>query len=144
MKTARQLLDSKGDSILSIPSGATVYDALVIMAEKHVGALLVMDGDQLCGIFSERDYARSLVLKGKASKDTPISDVMTPQSYLITVSPNHTVEECLNLVSNKRIRHLPVLDGGKVVGVLSIGDLVKETIEYQQFLIQQLESYIQG
>jgi len=144
MKTARQLLDSKGGSILSIPSGATVYDALVIMAEKHVGALLVMDGDQLCGIFSERDYARSLVLKGKASKDTPISDVMTPQSCLITVSPSHTVEECLNLVSNKRIRHLPVLDGGKVVGVLSIGDLVKETIEYQQFLIQQLESYIQG
>ena len=142
MKTVRQLLDAKGHSILSISSSATVYDALVIMAEKHVGALLIMDAGYLVGIFSERDYARSVVLKGKSSKDTPIKEVMTPGSLLITVDPGQTVEECLNLVSDKRIRHLPVLEDGKVVGVLSIGDLVKATIEYQQFLIQQLESYI--
>lgn len=142
MKTVRQLLDAKGNSILSISSDATVYDALVIMAEKHVGALLIMDAGHLVGIFSERDYARSVVLKGKSSKDTPIKEVMTPGSLLITVDPCQTVEECLNLVSDKRIRHLPVLEDGKVVGVLSIGDLVKATIEYQQFLIQQLESYI--
>jgi len=142
MKTVRQLLDAKGNSILSVSSDATVYDALVIMAEKHVGALLIMDGNHLTGIFSERDYARSVVLKGKSSKDTPIKEIMTPGSLLITVNPSQTVEECLNLVSNKRIRHLPVLEEGQVVGVLSIGDLVKATIEYQQFLIQQLESYI--
>lgn len=142
MKTVRQLLDAKGNSILSISSDATVYDALVIMAEKHIGALLIMDAGHLVGIFSERDYARSVVLKGKSSKDTPIKEVMTPGSLLITVDPGQTVEECLNLVSDKRIRHLPVLEDGRVVGVLSIGDLVKATIEYQQFLIQQLESYI--
>lgn len=142
MKTVRQLLDAKGNSILSISSDATVFDALVIMAEKHVGALLIMDAGHLSGIFSERDYARSVVLKGKSSKDTPIKEVMTPGSLLITVDPGQTVEECLNLVSDKRIRHLPVLEDGKVVGVLSIGDLVKATIEYQRFLIQQLESYI--
>jgi len=144
MKTVRQLLDTKGSFVLSVSSNATVYEALVIMAEKHVGALLVMDGDHLAGIFSERDYARSVVLKGKSSKDTPIKEIMTPGSLLITVTPNQTVEECLNLVSNKRIRHLPVLENGKVAGVLSIGDLVKATIEYQQFLINQLESYIQS
>jgi CBS domain-containing protein len=144
MKTVRQLLDAKGSFVLSVSSNATVYEALVIMAEKHVGALLVMDGDHLAGIFSERDYARSVVLKGKSSKDTPIKEIMTPGALLITVTPNQTVEECLNLVSNKRIRHLPVLENGKVAGVLSIGDLVKATIEYQQFLINQLESYIKS
>lgn len=144
MKTVQQLLQTKSGAILSIASGATVYEALVVMAEKHVGALLVIDNDQLVGIFSERDYARGIALKGKNSKDTPVSDIMTPQHCLITVSPQDTVEHCLNLISDKRIRHLPVMDGGKVVGVLSIGDLVKETIAYQQFLIQQLESYIKS
>jgi len=142
MKTVRQLLDAKGGPTLSISSDATVYEALVIMAEKHIGALLVMDDDRLVGIFSERDYARNVVLKGKSSKDTPIKEIMTPGTLLITVNPGQTVEECLNLVTDKRIRHLPVLEEGKVVGVLSIGDLVKATIEYQQFLIKQLESYI--
>ena len=142
MKTVRQLLDAKGGPTLSVSSDATVYEALVIMAEKHIGALLVMDEDRLVGIFSERDYARNVVLKGKSSKDTPIKEIMTPGTLLITVNPGQTVEECLNLVTDKRIRHLPVLEEGKVVGVLSIGDLVKATIEYQQFLIKQLESYI--
>lgn len=142
MKTVRQLLDAKGGPTLSVSSDATVYEALVIMAEKHIGALLVMDEERLVGIFSERDYARNVVLKGKSSKDTPIKEIMTPGTLLITVNPGQTVEECLNLVTDKRIRHLPVLEEGKVVGVVSIGDLVKATIEYQQFLIKQLESYI--
>lgn len=144
MKTVRQIIESRTGPVLSIAPDASVYDALVIMAEKHIGALLVVKGEELVGIFSERDYARSIVLKGKTSKDTPVSEIMTEQQYLITVTPKNTVEECLNLVSAKRIRHLPVLDNGKVVGIISIGDLVKETIEYQKFLIQQLESYIQG
>jgi len=144
MKTAGQLLQEMHHDILSTTPDATVYDALVIMAEKHVGALLVMNNGELVGIFSERDYARGIVLKGKSSRDTPVSEIMTPQACLITINPKHTVEECLNLISDKRIRHLPVLDGGKVVGVLSIGDLVKETIAYQRFLIDQLESYIKG
>lgn len=144
MKIVRQIIESRTGPVLTIAPDASVYDALVIMAEKHIGALLVVKGEELVGIFSERDYARSIVLKGKTSKDTPVSDVMTEQQYLITVTPKNTVEECLNLVSAKRIRHLPVTDNGKVVGIISIGDLVKETIEYQKFLIQQLESYIQG
>lgn len=144
MKTVQQLLQSKSGEILSIASGATVYEALVMMAEKRVGALLVIDSGELVGIFSERDYARGIALKGKNSKDTPVSDIMTPQNCLITVSPQDTVEHCLNLISDKRIRHLPVLDSDKVIGVLSIGDLVKETIAHQQFLIQQLESYIKS
>ncbi len=144
MKTVRQLLDARTGPVLSIAPDASVYDALVLMAEKHIGAVLVMKGDELVGIFSERDYARSVALKGKTSKDTPVSEVMTEQHHLITVTPKHTVEECLNLVTAKRIRHLPVMEDNKVVGIVSIGDLVKETIEYQQFLIKQLESYIQG
>ena len=144
MKTVRQMIASRTGSVFSITSSTTVYDALVVMAEKHIGALLVIDDGKLTGILSERDYARSIVLKDKSSKDTPVSEIMTTAEHLITVSPKNTVEECLNLVSTKRIRHLPVTEGGKVVGILSIGDLVKETIEYQQSLIQQLESYIQG
>jgi len=142
MKTAKQLLDMKGSSVFSVTSESLVYDALVMMAEHKIGALLVLDGDKLAGIFSERDYAREVVLRGKTSKTTAISEVMTDK--LITVSPDTTVDECMNLMSGKRIRHLPVLENGKLLGVLSIGDLVKETIAYQQFLIKQLESYIQG
>lgn len=142
MKTLRNLLDTKMGGVLSVSPDATVYEALVVMAEKHVGALLVMQGEHLSGIFSERDYARNVVLKGKSSRNTPISEIMTPRAVLITVTPDYTVEECLNLVTDKRIRHLPVMEGERVVGVISIGDLVKETIAHQQFLIQQLESYI--
>ena len=144
MKTVGQLLHTKNHQILFTTPNSTVYEALVIMADKHVGALLVMESEHLVGIFSERDYARGIVLKGKSSRDTPVSEVMTPEAALITVSLKHTVEECLNLISDKRIRHLPVLEGNKVVGVLSIGDLVKAMIDHQQFLIQQLESYIKG
>lgn len=144
MKTVHQLLESKGNSILTVAPDASVYDALVIMAEKHVGALLVMEEGKLIGVLSERDYARGIALKGKTSRDTRVSDVMTPESCLITVVPSDTVESCMELVTDKRIRHLPVMEAGCVVGVLSIGDLVKETIEYQRFLINQLENYIKS
>ena len=142
MKTVRQLLETKGNKIYSVTSDCLIYDALVIMAEHRVGAMLVMDGEHLAGIFSERDYAREVVLKGRTSKTSPVSEVMSTK--LITVTCDHTVEECMNLMSGKRIRHLPVLNGDKVVGILSIGDLVEEAIAYQQFLIKQLESYILG
>lgn len=142
MKTAKQLLEAKGSQIFSITPDTHVYDALIIMAEKRIGALVVLEGEHLAGIFSERDYAREVVLKGRSSKNTPVRDIMS--TTVITVSPNENVEDCMNLMSGKRIRHLPVIDNGKVVGLLSIGDLVKETIEYQKFLIKQLESYIQG
>lgn len=142
MKTARQLLAQKGNQTLSVEISASVYDALLTMAEHHVGALLVMNKGKLAGIFSERDYARSVILKGLSSKQTSITEVMSAK--VITVSPDQTVEDCMNLMTDKRIRHLPVLDQGKLIGVLSIGDLVKETIAYQRFLIEQLEKYIQS
>jgi len=142
MKTVRQLLASKGYSALSVSPESTVYDALSVMANHKIGALLVLSDDRLVGIFSERDYAREVVLKGRASRTTAVSEIMSKQ--VITVTPEDTVEDCMNLMSGKRIRHLPVLENDKVVGILSIGDLVKETIAYQQFLIQQLETYIQG
>jgi CBS domain-containing protein len=142
MKTVSQLLDTKGRQIFSVAPESMVYDALLLMAEHHIGALLVMRRDELVGIFSERDYAREVIIKGRTSATTAVQDIMSTK--LITVSPDNTVEECMNLMSGKRIRHLPVLDHGKVIGLLSIGDLVQATIEYQQFLIKQLESYIQG
>jgi len=142
MKTVRQLLETKGNKIYSVAPDCLIYDALLIMAEHRIGALLVMESDHLAGIFSERDYAREVVLKGRTSKTSPVSEVMSTK--LITVTCDHTVEECMNLMSGKRIRHLPVLEKGKVLGVLSIGDLVQETINYQRFLINQLESYIQS
>ncbi len=142
MKTINQLLSNKGSGIISVTPDTLVYDALVVMAEKHIGALLVLEGDHLAGIFSERDYAREVALKGKSSRTTPVKEVMS--SKLITVTPRQSVEECMSLMSGKRIRHLPVIESGKVIGILSIGDLVQETIAEQELLIKQLASYIQG
>ncbi|MFL9609245.1 CBS domain-containing protein [Methylobacillus sp. Pita2] len=142
MKTVRQVLETKGSTIYSVAPESLVYDALLLMAEHHIGALVVLQRDNMVGIFSERDYAREVVIKGKTSKTTTVGDIMSVQ--LITVSPEDTVEHCMNLMSGKRIRHLPVLEDDKLVGLLSIGDLVKETIAYQEFLIKQLESYIQS
>jgi len=143
MKTVRQLLDTKGYETLSVTPETNVFDALTIMAEKHIGALVVIDDSgHLAGIFSERDYAREVALKGKTSRMTKISEVMSTK--VITVTPDQLTDECMELMSGKRIRHLPVVENDQVIGILSIGDLVKETIAYQQFLIQQLESYIQG
>lgn len=142
MKTVRQVLETKGSTIYSVSPESLVYDALLLMAEHHIGALVVMQRDKMVGIFSERDYAREVVIKGKTSKTTTVDDIMSVQ--LITVSPDDTVDHCMNLMSGKRIRHLPVLENDQLIGLLSIGDLVKETIAYQEFLIKQLESYIQS
>lgn len=142
MKTVRQLLEAKGRQVYSVSPDTIIYDALKLMAENRIGALLVLEGQHLAGVFSERDYAREVVLKGKTSRTTPVKDVMS--TTVITVTPDHTVEDCMNLMSGKRIRHLPVMEDNRVIGVLSIGDLVKETIAYQEFLIRQLESYIQS
>ena len=140
MKTLKQLLQAKPHGILSIAPEAKVFDALKLMAEKNVGALLVMDAGRLIGIITERDYARKVILQGKSSLDTPVRVIMTDK--VLCVQPNQSVEECMGLMTNKRIRHLPVMEGDKLIGVLSIGDLVKETISEQELTIKQLESYI--
>jgi CBS domain-containing protein len=143
MKTLHQVLqDKKHKEIISIAPNRPVFDALVILAEYKIGALAVMDGAQLVGIFSERDYAREVVLLGRSSKTTHISEVMTAK--VITGNPHDLVESTLRLMSDKRIRHLPVVENNQVIGMLSVGDLVKETIAYQQRLIAQLEQYIKG
>ncbi len=142
MKTVKQILQSKtrGIGILSISPDATVYDALKLMAEKEVGALLVMEADKLVGIISERDYARKVILHGKSSKEIHVSDIMT--SKIIYVNTAQTVDECMALMTDKRVRHLPVYEGDRLVGVVSIGDLVKEAISEREYIIKQLESYI--
>ena len=140
MKTLKQLLQAKTYGIISIAPDARVFDALKLMAEKNVGALLVIDAGQLIGIITERDYARKVILQGKSSLETPVREIMTDK--VLCVDPDQSVEECMGLMTNKRLRHLPVMEGGKLIGVLSIGDLVKETISEQQFVIKQLESYI--
>lgn len=143
MKTVQQIISTKeNQTLISIAPSRPVFDALVILAEYKIGALAVLDGEKLVGIFSERDYAREVILKGRSSKTTMISEVMS--SNIISINPNNTVEEAMTKMSDKRIRHLPVMDGEKVIGMLSIGDVVKETIAYQQRLIKELESYIQG
>ncbi len=142
MSTVRQLLRSKPAEVWTIGPKATVYEALELTAEKDVGALLVLDRDRLEGIFSERDYARKVVLQGKSSRETTVGDLMTQAVHYVT--PRQTVEECLALMTDKRIRHLPVLENGKLVGLVSIGDAVKCIIDDQQLTIRHLESYITG
>jgi CBS domain-containing protein len=140
MKTVAQLLKLKPAGVISIRPDVPVLDALKLLADKDVGAVLVMDGPRLVGIVSERDYARKVALKGKSSSDTPVSEIMTRD--VVFVTPAQTNEDCMALVTEKRSRHLPVIDNGRVVGVLSIGDLVKDAISEQQFIIDQLEHYI--
>ena len=140
MKTVKEILQTKSYRLLSIASEATVLDALKMMAEHEVGALVVLDGERLAGIFSERDYARKVILHGKASKDTLVSEIMTHK--VVCVCPEQSVEDCMTLMTDKRIRHLPVLQDKKVIGVISIGDVVKEVISEQRFVIEQLEHYI--
>jgi CBS domain-containing protein len=142
MVTVRQLLNQKGAAVRSINPDATVFDAIARMAEHDIGSLLVMDGDEVIGIITERHYARDVVLKGKASPTTPVCDIM--ERRVVFVGPDQTVEQCMVLMSDKRVRHLPVLEGKKVVGILSIGDLVKSIIGDQKFIIEQLHSYIQA
>ena len=142
MTTVRQLLDQKGREILSIDPSATVFDAVAKMAEKDVGSLVVMDDDEIVGMITERHYARNVVLKGKTSPATPISDIM--EKNVVVVQPEQSVEECMAIMTDKRVRHLPVVDGEKLIGVISIGDLVKSVISDQKFTIGQLEHYIHG
>src|SRR5881296_2242664 len=135
MKTVAQLLRTKGHQVLSVYPDIPVFEALEVMAEKNVGALLVLEGERLVGIFSERDYARKIILKGKASKETPVREIMS--SHVLYVRPEQTIEDCMALMTDKRVRHLPVLDQGKVIGVISIGDVVKALIDEQQFIISR-------
>ena len=143
MTTVAQILKSKSDqTIHETTPTASVFEAVKLMAENNVGALVVREGAQLVGIFSERDYARKVALMARSSRETPVRDVMT--APVICVRPDQTNEECMALMTEKRLRHLPVIDGGKLVGLVSIGDLVKDIIAEQKFIIQQLEHYIAG
>ena len=142
MKTVSQLLRTKGQAILSVSPEIPVFEALQVMAEKNVGALLVVEGGELVGIFSERDYARKVILKGKSSKEIPVREIMS--SHVLYVRPEQTIEDCMALMTDKHVRHLPVLDQGRLIGVISIGDVVKALIDEQQFIIEQLQNYITG
>jgi CBS domain-containing protein len=142
MTTIGQLLEQKGAQVWSIPPDSTVYDALRLLAERDIGALLVIHGEQLVGIISERDYARKVILKGKSSMKTTVREIMTER--VVVSVPEHSVEEAMALMTEKHLRHLPVVEDDKVVGLVSIGDLVKAKIADQRFMIEQLERYISG
>lgn len=142
MKNVIELLRVKGHQYWSVTPDTTVFDALKLMAEKNIGVLLVLEGDVLVGLLSERDYARKVILKGKSSKDTPVKEIMSEK--VIYVEPEQTVEECMALMTDKRVRHLPVFEGDKLIGIISIGDVVKAIISEQEFIIEQLEHYISG
>ncbi len=140
MKTVQDILAQKGHRIFSVAPEATVYEALVLLAEKDIGAVLVLRGGALAGIFSERDYARQVVLKGRSSRELAVSEVMTRE--VLCVRPETTIEECMALMTERRCRHLPVLVGGEITGLLSIGDVVKAILSAKDFHIGQLEAYI--
>jgi len=142
MITVGQILNDKGYDVWSISPNATVYEALQLMAEKNVGALVVLDRRKAVGLISERDYARKVILKGKTSLNTPVREIMT--SKMVSVCPKQSAEECMALMTDQRTRHLPVLEDGRLVGIVSIGDVVKKIIHNQEFTIQQLDNYITG
>ena len=142
MRTVRQLLDEKGHNIESVHPDDSVFDAVQKLANANIGSLIVVEDGRPVGIFTERDYARNVILKGKASPTTPVRDIMTTR--VIYVQPEQTVEECMAIMTDKHIRHLPVLEGENLVGMISIGDLVKSIIADQKYTIEQLEQFIQG
>ena len=142
MNKVSELLDNKGDEVWSIGPDASVFDAIKLMADKGVGALMVIEGTKVVGVISERDYARKVILMGHSSRETKIRDIMT--THVVYANPEQTVEECMALMTEKHIRHLPIMDGGQLAGVISIGDLVKSIIAEQKFTIEQLERYIVG
>lgn len=142
MTTVKLYLQRKGNQVWATQPEATVYEALRLMAEKDIGALLVLESGKVVGMFSERDYARKLILQGKSSKGTLVRDIMT--SKVVCVSPQHTIEECMAVMTEKRIRHLPVMEADQVMGMISIGDVVKSIISEQEFVIEQLTNYITG
>jgi CBS domain-containing protein len=140
MGKVRDILSSKGHAVFSVEPTIMVYRAIEQMCERNIGGLLITEQGKLAGIFTERDYARKLILKGKSSKDTPISELMTRNPF--TVTPENTIEDCMNLMTEKHIRHLPVVSGDSIVGVISIGDVVKQIIQDQKAIIEHLEHYI--
>ena len=142
MKLVQHLLETKGGDTISITREASVFDAIKLMADHAVGSLLVMDGEVLVGIVTERDYARKVILKGRASETTQVGEIMTTE--VLTATSEQTVKDCMTLMTEKRIRHLPVVSGHDVIGLISIGDLVQAIISDQQEEIEQLESYISG
>lgn len=142
MKIVKDILQAKGQEVWSVSPEGSVYDALTFMAEKNVGALVVTEKDRVVGIISERDYARKVILKGKSSKELAVKEIMTPR--VVCVRPEQTMEECMELMTDKHIRHLPVLDEDRLVGLISIGDVVKAIIAEKEFIIGQLEGYITG
>jgi CBS domain-containing protein len=142
MKTVRDILEVKGRIVWSVDPGSTVFDALSLMAEKEIGALVVLDEARVAGIISERDYARKVILHGRASPTTLVEEIMT--SHVAYTHLDQSIEECMAIMTDKRIRHLPVLQDGKLIGIISIGDLVKAIIADQKFMIEQLERYITG
>ena len=142
MKLVQHLLESKGREIISVTADASVLDAIILMAERGIGSLLVMSGDQLHGIVTERDYARKVIVKGRSSKTTSVAEIMTKDIF--TTTPQETVNRCMNVMTQRKIRHLPVLDGDTVIGMISIGDLVQAIIADQQEEIDHLAHYIHG
>lgn len=140
--TIGEILHTKGATVWSISPGATVYEAIKLMAEKDIGALLVIEQSKLLGVITERDYSRKVVLRGKFSRDTAVREILSDS--FIQVTPSHTVEECMRLMTNNRVRHLPVLEGNTILGIVSIGDLVNWTISAQNSTIHQLQTYIAG
>jgi CBS domain-containing protein len=142
MRTVKDILRAKGSKVYSIAPDATVYEALKRMAKKNVGAMLVFEGTDLVGLISERDYSRKTILKGRLSKETAVREIMTTE--MVTVHLDDDIEGCMELFTDKHIRHLPVIEKGKVVGIVSIGDIVKSIIDYKEFIIAELESYIKG
>jgi CBS domain-containing protein len=141
MKTVRDLIKKKGNQVSSVTPDMTVYDTLKLMADKEIGAVLVLEEGRPVGMFSERDYARQVILKGRTSKDTPVREVMV--SRIVFVRPEQSIEDCMALMTDKRVRHLPVMHQGALTGIVSIGDVVKEMISEKEFLIEQLANYIQ-
>ena len=142
MRSVIDILQEKGAQIFAVSADTTVYDALQLMADKNVGALMVLEGDKAVGLVSERDYARKIVLKGKLSRDVPVRDIMTVE--MVRIGPDEDVEGCMELMTDKRIRHLPVFDGERLLGIVSIGDIVKAIIEHKEEIIEQMENYIKG
>jgi CBS domain-containing protein len=140
--TVSQLLRVKGSHVESVDQDSTVYDALAIMADKGIGALVVIHSGKPIGLLSERDYARNIILKGRTSKETKVSQIMS--THVVVAHPEQSIEECMAIMTEKRVRHLPVMERDALVGIISIGDLVKAIIENQQFMIEQLVSYING
>jgi len=144
MRTVKDILQEKGSDVFTISADSKVYDALQKMADNNVGALLVTDRDRTVGLISERDYARKIVLKGRLSRDVPVSEIMTRASDMIRIGPDEDVEGCMELMTDRRVRHLPVFEGDQLVGLVSIGDIVKTIIQHKEEVIEQLENFIKG